>query len=107
MKGKTRLSASVDSDLIAAAQAAVEAGRAPSVSGWVNKALQRQVEHDLRMAALAKFIAAHEAEFGEISEEEMLQATRQLRSRAIAVRGPSSRAGNFRGDKQARKRKSA
>ena len=102
MKSKTRLSTSVDSDLVAAARAAVEAGRAPSVSGWVNEALQRQVQHDLRMAALAQFITAHEAQFGEISEEEMLQATRSMRSRAITVRGPNSRAG-----KKARKRKSA
>ncbi|MGH9605657.1 MAG: hypothetical protein ACRD3N_08145 [Terracidiphilus sp.] len=40
MSTKQRLSASVDADLIAAAQQAVTGGRAESISAWVNDALK-------------------------------------------------------------------
>ena len=40
MKRKERLSASVDADLIAAAERAVADGRADNVSSWVNDALR-------------------------------------------------------------------
>ncbi|MGI8425844.1 MAG: hypothetical protein ACR2FO_03025 [Actinomycetota bacterium] len=46
MKGKGRLSASVDVEVLEAAQASVEAGRAETVSGWVNEALHRQMNHE-------------------------------------------------------------
>jgi len=102
MQSKNRLSASVDQELLEAAQAAVEAGRADSVSAWVNEALHRQMLHDRRMAAMAEFISTYEAQHGVISEGEMLQAARQMRGRAVTVRGSeSNRAG------RARKRKSA
>lgn len=87
MSGKQRLSASVDADLIAEAHAAVAGGRAPSVSAWVNDALRRQVEHDRRVTALGEFLAAYEAEHGEITEEEIRAASRQAESRAVVVRG--------------------
>jgi Arc/MetJ family transcription regulator len=87
MSGKQRLSASVDAELVAAAQAAVAAARATSVSAWVNDALRRQVEHDRRTTALGEFLAAYEAEHGEITEEEIRAATRQAESRAVVVRG--------------------
>lgn len=96
------MSASVDPELLEAAQAAVEAGRADSISGWVNEALRRQLDHDQRMTALAEFIEAHESEYGVITEEEMRQATRSLRSRAIPVRGGTSKRG-----RPPRKRRSA
>src|SRR5688500_19141728 len=94
MKPKVRLSASVDADLLEAAQAQVESGRAESVSGWVNDALRRQVEHDARLAALAQFVADYEAEHGEISPSEIEDAKRHARARAVVVRGQS---GNRRG----------
>jgi Arc/MetJ-type ribon-helix-helix transcriptional regulator len=49
---KQRLSTSVDEDLINAGQAAVQAGRAESLSAWVNEALRRQAEHERRLRAL-------------------------------------------------------
>ncbi|MHB2024538.1 MAG: ribbon-helix-helix domain-containing protein, partial [Mycobacteriales bacterium] len=64
MKGKQRLSASVDSELLEAAQTAVEEGRASSVSAWVNHALRLKIEHDRRMQALDSFLAGYEAEHG-------------------------------------------
>lgn len=83
---KSRLSASVDTDLLEAGRQAVEAGRATNLSTWVNDGLRRQVEHDRRMAALDEFIDAFEAQHGEISQEEMNDAVRQLAANAIVVR---------------------
>lgn len=82
---KERLSASVDSSLVAAGRAAVAAGRAESLSAWVTEALIRHVEHDERLRALGEFIAEYEAEHGVITDEEIEQAKSRLQSRAIHV----------------------
>jgi Arc/MetJ-type ribon-helix-helix transcriptional regulator len=87
MTAKSRLSVTVDEDLIAAGQAAVAAGEAESVSAWVNDALRQKAEHDRRLRGIDEFIADYEAEHGEITEEEMEAAVRSMRSRAIVVRG--------------------
>ena len=84
---KVRLSASVDADLVAAAEAAVARGHGESVSAWVNEALRAKLEHDRRLEALEEFIGGYEAEHGEISADEMRNAVR--RARAVAVRGAS------------------
>jgi Arc/MetJ-type ribon-helix-helix transcriptional regulator len=80
MSGKQRLSASVDAELIEAAEDAVAHGRAPMVSAWVNDALRLKLEHDRRLAALDDFIAAYEAEHGEITPDELRMATRGARA---------------------------
>lgn len=90
MHEKVRLTASVDPAHLAAARDAVAAGRADSVSAWVNEAMRRQAELESRLAAMARFIAAYEAEHGVITEEEIREARRRRRSRAIVVRGPDS-----------------
>ena len=87
MTAKTRLSVTVDADLIAASQAAVAAGEAESVSAWVNDALRLKVEHERRLRGVDDFIAAFEAEYGEISDEDMEAAYRAAKERAIVVRG--------------------
>lgn len=86
MSTKERLSASVDTELIAAAQQAVARGRADSVSAWVNDALRLKADHDRRLAALDEFLAAYEAEHGEITEQEMRDAARRARAGAVVVR---------------------
>ena len=86
MKGKQRLSASVDAELMQAGHEAVAQGRAESISAWVNDALRLKADHDRRMRALDEFIAAYEAEHGEITEEEMAAAARRARSQATVVR---------------------
>lgn len=73
--------------LAEAIQAAVAAGDADSVSAWANDAIRLKVEHDRRLRGLDEFIAAYEAEHGEITEEEMEAAQRWARERAIVVRG--------------------
>ena len=87
MTAKSRLSVTVDADLIAAAHAAVAAGVAESMSAWVNDALRLKLDHDRRLRGIGDFIAAYEAEHGEITEEEMEAAVRRARERAIVVRG--------------------
>jgi Arc/MetJ-type ribon-helix-helix transcriptional regulator len=77
----------VDADLIGAVHAAVAAGAAESVSAWVNDALRLKIDHDRRLRGIDDFIAAYEAEHGEITEEEMDAAVRSMRERAIVVRG--------------------
>jgi hypothetical protein len=49
MKPKRRLSASVDAELLQAAERAARAGRASNVSAWVNDALRLKVQHDDRI----------------------------------------------------------
>jgi Arc/MetJ-type ribon-helix-helix transcriptional regulator len=90
MTAKSRLSVTIDADLIEAGQAAVAAGEAESVSAWVNEALRLKAEQDRRLRALDQFIAAYEAEHGEITDEEMDAAVRSMRERAIVVRGGAS-----------------
>lgn len=87
MNLKQRLSASVDADLIEAAEEAVARGGVASVSAWVNDALRFKLAQDRKLEALAVFMAEYEAAHGEITEEERRQATRRARARAVAVRG--------------------
>jgi Arc/MetJ-type ribon-helix-helix transcriptional regulator len=98
MRGKQRLSASVDAELLHAAQTAVDEGRATSTSAWVNDALRLKAEHDRRMRALDSFLATYEAEHGVITEVEIDEAVRRARSRATVVRSaPSKTAKSHRG----------
>ena len=72
---------------MAVAQEAVAGGRAESISAWVNDALRLKADHDRRLQALDDFLAAYEAEHGEITDDEMRDAARRARERAIVVRG--------------------
>jgi Arc/MetJ-type ribon-helix-helix transcriptional regulator len=85
---KHRLSASVDANLLVAAERAVAEGRAENVSAWVNAAMQLQLEHDQRMRALGDFVAAYESKHGVITEAEIASAKRRARARAVVVRAP-------------------
>ena len=87
MSSKIRLSATIDEDALGAARQAVEAGRAESVSAWVNEAMVRFAEHERRLAALDEFLAAYEDEKGAITEDEMSAAKRRVAARATVVRG--------------------
>lgn len=92
MSTKQRLSASVDSDLLEAANAAVKQGRSDSVSAWVNDALRRHVAHEDRLQALDEFLHWYEDEHGEITAEEMATAEQWAAQRTIEV-GGSRRSG--------------
>ena len=86
MIGKQRLSATVDADLLAAAEQAAGSS-SKTISAWVNDALRLKLEHDRRLQALAQYIAEVEAEHGVISEADMARAVRTASGRAIVVRG--------------------
>lgn len=87
MTSKARLSATVDADLLAAGTAAVAEGRADSLSAWVNEALRRHAEHEQGLIALREAIAAHEAEHGVISAEDVDRANAYVRHHAVRVDG--------------------
>jgi hypothetical protein len=93
---KRRLSASVDAELLVAAESAARRGDVANVSAWVNEAMRLKAEHDRGLVELAAVIADFEAEHGEITEEEIERAARVARSRAVSVRG--ARAGETRSD---------
>ncbi len=94
MSVKQRLSASVDAELVAVAQEAVAQGQAESVSAWVNEALRLKADHDRRLRALDDFLAGYETEHGEITEQEMRDAARRARARAVVVRGEPDASGS-------------
>lgn len=85
---KKRLTVTVDPELVAAAQRAVESGSADSVSGWVSAALAEKLERDRKLADLAAAVADYEREFGEITDAEMAAQARLDREQATVVRGP-------------------
>jgi Arc/MetJ-type ribon-helix-helix transcriptional regulator len=88
METKRRLSASVDAGLVAAAEASVARGEFSSVSSWVSAAMAAQIEHQTRLLAMDQFLEAFEAEFGEITDAEIVAATRKARASATVVRSP-------------------
>ena len=87
--------------MLAAGRAAVADGRAESLSAWVNGALRRQADHDRRLQALDHFLAAQEAEHGEITAEDIDAASRRARGRAVVIRAepakPAARSRRNRG----------
>jgi hypothetical protein len=91
MKGKgrkARLTVTVDADLLKAANQAVAAGRAESLSGWVNLALAERQAKERRLLAMAEAVAGYEARFGPISPEEIAAQQRTDQRAAVVVRGP-------------------
>lgn len=84
---KHRLTVTVDPELIAAGQRAVESGQAESVSGWVSAALEDKVRRDRKLALLAAAVADYEKEYGEISAEDVARQRRADRQDATVVRG--------------------
>ena len=89
-KRKERLTVTVDGALIQIASEAVAAGRADSVSGWVNLALAERASKERRLLAMGEAIAAYEARFGELTPEELHRQERADRQAAIVVRSRSS-----------------
>jgi hypothetical protein len=92
--GKSRLSASVDTDVLAAAERAVAAGAAPNLSVWVTEAMRAKLDNDHRLRAMAEFIADYESRHGVITDEDIDLAQREARRRTRSVRG--TRAGESR-----------
>ena len=88
---KRRLTVTVDPDLVAAGNRAVDSGSADSLSGWVSAALADRARHDEQLARLGDAIADFEVEFGEITAEEIARQRRADRQDAVIVRGDPRR----------------
>jgi hypothetical protein len=84
---KERLTVTVDPDLIEAGNSAVTAGLADSLSSWVNTALAAKVAQDRKLRTLAAAVAEYEAQFGEITADEIAAQKRADREAAVVVRG--------------------
>ena len=94
------MTVTVDAELIEAGNRAVKAGRADSLSSWVNDALVEREERERRLRGLAAAVAAYEREHGVITDDELLaqeradQKTRDRRpwaqptKRGLAPRAP-------------------
>jgi glycerol dehydrogenase-like iron-containing ADH family enzyme len=89
---KRRITVTVDAELVAAANRAVSAGSADSLSAWVSAALADRARRDEQLARLGDSIADYEAEFGEITAEEIARQRRADRQHAVVVRGTPRRA---------------
>ena len=85
---KERLTVTVDPHLLEAGNEAVSAGRAESLSAWVNLALAERAGKEHRLRALADAVASYEAEFGFMTPEELTAQARADRASARVVRGP-------------------
>ena len=85
---KKRITVTIDADLLKAAEASVRAGRAESLSAWVNLALDQRAKEERRLAAMDAAIAAYEAEEGKFTEAELEEQRRADRRNAIHVRTP-------------------
>jgi Arc/MetJ-type ribon-helix-helix transcriptional regulator len=94
VRGKQRLSVSVDADVLALVERSVRQGSAASLSAWVNAALRQKLEHDARLDALSAALREFEAEYGKLTDEEIAAAGREAKRRAVVVRG--TRAGEGR-----------
>ena len=88
---KERITVTVDRSLVDAANQAVASGQASSVSTWVSGALAERVAKERHLRALAEAVAGYEAEFGVISEADMIARERADRRSAVAVREPKKK----------------
>lgn len=87
---KERVTVTVDRALVRVANAAVSAGRASSLSSWVNLALEERVAKERRLQAMADAIAAYEAQFGAMSQQEIDNQERADRRAAVTARRGST-----------------
>lgn len=88
---KSRLTVTVDPELVEAGNLAVASGSVGSLSAWVNGALADRAQRDRQLAQLRDAIAEYEGEFGEISSEEITRQQRADRQDAVVVRGSRKR----------------
>ncbi|MDA8043860.1 MAG: hypothetical protein M0Z30_01265 [Actinomycetota bacterium] len=77
----------VDPDLVDAGNRAVASGESDSLSAWVNTAMAEKARRDAQLTQLRLAVAEYEAEFGEISAEELAFQQRADRQDAVVIRG--------------------
>lgn len=98
---KVRVTVTIDAVLAADGEAAVAAGRAPSMSAWVNEALRAASVREQKLAGMAKLIVEYEAEHGAFTDEELAEQQERDRVAAAEVRraGEARRAAEEAGRK--------
>ena len=84
---KERLTVTVDPEVLAAGNDAVAAGRAASLSGWVNQAMAELAAKERHLVAMGEAIAAYEKAHGAISDREIAAQLRSDLADSITVRG--------------------
>ena len=84
---RERLSATVEGELLEAGRRRSRKGIRTSVERVGERRARLKADHDRRMRALDEFIAVYEAEHGVISDDEIRQAKRRARARAVVARG--------------------
>ncbi|MBM4364812.1 MAG: hypothetical protein FJ102_01245 [Deltaproteobacteria bacterium] len=83
MQSKSRVTVTLDTELLAEGQRAVNEGRAASLSAWVASTLAARVAMERKLQVIGAAIAAYEDEFGEITPEE----TAAVRAGSLAGEG--------------------
>jgi Arc/MetJ-type ribon-helix-helix transcriptional regulator len=83
---KERLTVTIDSELVEAANQAVADGYAASLSAWVNLALTERATKERRLRSLAAAVGAYEREFGKITAAELGAQELADRRHGIPVR---------------------
>ena len=86
MRNKGRLTVTVDSELIEAANKAVVEGRVASLSGWVNLALAERAAKERRLRAVGEAVSTYEEAFGKMTTAEITAQECKDRQNAITVR---------------------
>ncbi len=84
---KERVTVTLDRVLVEVGNAAIEAGRADSLSAWINLAVAEHVAKERRLIALSELLADYEAEHGEITPAELAARERDDRRKATVIRG--------------------
>jgi ribonuclease HII len=90
---KHRLTVTVDPELVEAGNRAVVNGDADSLSAWVSSALADKICRDQQLAHLHAAITDYEAEFGEITADEIVTQRRADREDAVVIRRRRPRSG--------------
>lgn len=88
---KTRVTISVEVDLLNHAQSAVQSGVCRSVSEWIGQAMAEQMAKDARRTALDEWVAEFEAEYGPITDEEIAEQRQRDLEAAEAIRREGER----------------
>lgn len=88
---KTRVTISVEIDLLNHAKSAVESGVCRSLSEWIGQAMTEQMAKDARLAALDELIAEFEAEGGPFTDEEIAEQRQRDLDAAAAIRREGER----------------
>lgn len=84
---KRRITVTIDEDVYETAVKAVESGRSPSVSAWVNDTLSDRQEKERRLNAGAEAVRFYEKLTGHVfTQEELDEQERLDREAAAAVR---------------------